>query len=77
MGLRSVNIGYADDINQAVINAINLGNNLLPTKIEFEAAKKFTNIIPGADMVKFTKHGSTAVTAAVKLARAFTKKILF
>ena len=76
MGLRSVNIGYADrDINQAVINAINLGNNLtLPTKIEFEAAKKFTNIIPSADMVKFTKHGSTAVTAAVKLARAFTKK---
>lgn len=76
MGLRSVNIGYADrDINKAVINAINLGNNLtLPTKMEFEAAKKFTKIIPTADMVKFTKHGSTAVTAAVRLARAFTKK---
>ena len=56
MGLRSVNIGYADrDINQAVINAINLGNNLtLPTKMNLRQQKKFTNIIPSADMVKFT-----------------------
>ena len=76
MGLRSVNLGYADrDVNKSVANAIKLGNNLtLPSSLEYIAAKKFVSTIPSADMVKFTKHGSTAVTAAVKLARAYTKK---
>jgi len=76
MGLRSVNLGYANrEVNTAVSKAISLGNNLtLPSTLEYEAAKKFVSTITNVDMVKFTKHGSTAVTAAVKLARAFTKK---
>lgn len=76
MGLRSVNIGYAEDsINNAAINAIKKGNNLTrPSTIELKAAELFVSLIDEADMVKFTKNGSTAVTAAVKLARAYTGK---
>ena len=76
MGLRSVNIGYAEDsINNAAINAIKKGNNLTrPSIIELKAAEFFVSLIDEADMVKFTKNGSTAVTAAVKLARAYTGK---
>tara|TARA_B100000029_G_scaffold427370_1_gene436746 strand:+ start:2679 stop:4034 length:1356 start_codon:yes stop_codon:yes gene_type:complete len=76
MGLRSVNIGYAEkSINLGAIKQINNGNNLTrPSNIELEAANLLVNTIKSADMVKFTKNGSTAVTAAVKLARAYNKK---
>ena len=79
MGLRSVNIGYAENsINNSAIEAIRKGNNLTrPSLIELKAAELFVSLIDGADMVKFTKNGSTAVTAAVKLSRAYTgKKII-
>ena len=74
MGLRAVNIGYAEDaINAAAIEQINNGNNLTrPSMIELEAAELLVGLIDSVDMVKFTKNGSTAVSAAVKLARAYT-----
>jgi glutamate-1-semialdehyde 2,1-aminomutase len=37
-----------------------------------ECAEAFLNLVPTADMVKFCKDGSTAVDAAVRLARAHT-----
>jgi glutamate-1-semialdehyde 2,1-aminomutase len=76
MGLRSVNIGYAiKEINDAAIIGIKKGNNLTrPSLIELKAAETFISLIKDADMVKFTKNGSTAVTAAIKLARAYTGK---
>jgi len=79
MGLRSVNIGYAEkSINNSAINQINNGNNLTrPSLIELKAAETLVKTIDSVDMVKFTKNGSTAVTAAVKLARAYNgKKII-
>ena len=79
MGLRSVLIGYAEEqIDNRAIEYLKKGMNLTrPSMIELEAAELMTDLIPAADMVKFTKNGSTAVTAAVKLARAYTgrKKI--
>jgi glutamate-1-semialdehyde 2,1-aminomutase len=76
MGLRAVNIGYNEQsISKAAIQQIKNGNNLsLPSIIELKAAKKLVNLIKSADMIKFSKNGSSSVTAAVKLARAFTKK---
>ena len=76
MGLRSVNIGYGEkSIIKNVIKKISLGNNLtLPSTLELEAAKEFVKIVKSSDMVKFAKNGSTAVTAAIKLARAYTGK---
>ena len=74
MALRAVNIGYSEKIiNEAAINQIKLGNNLTrPSNIELEAAELVIKEIDSVDMVKFTKNGSTAVSAAVKLARSYT-----
>lgn len=74
MGLRSVIVGYAEEgINQAAIKQIEYGNNLTrPSLIELEAAELMIDTIDSIDMIKFTKNGSTATTAAVKLSRAFT-----
>ena len=76
MGLRSVTIGYnIKEINDGAISEIKKGNNLTkPSYTELKSAQKFTNLIPGADMVKFAKHGSNVTTAAVKLARSYTGK---
>lgn len=78
MGLRAVNIGYAEDeIDAAAIRQIRNGNNLTRASvIELEAAEMMVALIDSVDMVKFTKNGSTAVSAAVKLARAFTGREL-
>ena len=78
MALRAVNIGYAEDeIDAAAIEQIKNGNNLTrPSMIELEAAELLVDLIDSVDMVKFTKNGSTAVSAAVKLARAYTGREL-
>ena len=78
MALRTVNIGYAEEeIDSAAINEIRKGNNLTrPSLVELEAAELLVDLIDSVDMVKFTKNGSTAVSAAVKLARAFTGRNL-
>ncbi|MEQ8352756.1 MAG: glutamate-1-semialdehyde 2,1-aminomutase [Leptospiraceae bacterium] len=74
MALRAVHIGYAEEaIDEAAIAQIRNGNNLTrPSMIELEAAELMIELIDSVDMVKFTKNGSTAVSAAVKLARAYT-----
>lgn len=78
MALRAVNIGYAEDeIDAAAIAQIKNGNNLTrPSTIELEAAELLIDLIDSVDMVKFTKNGSTAVSAAVKLSRAYTGREL-
>jgi glutamate-1-semialdehyde 2,1-aminomutase len=78
MALRAVNLGYGESqIDEAVIRQIKNGTNLTrPSLIELEAAELLIDLIDGVDMVKFTKNGSTAVSAAVKLARAFTGREL-
>jgi glutamate-1-semialdehyde 2,1-aminomutase len=76
MGLRSVGIGYNEkSIIKSALLGMKLGNNLTkPTILELEAAEKFLKIFKRADLVKFTKNGSSAVTAAVKIARAYNNK---
>ena len=80
MGLRSVNLGYGEkSVIKEVLRNISKGNNLtLPSVLELDAAKLIVKLIKSAEMVKFAKNGSTAVTAAIKLARAYTgnEKIL-
>ena len=78
MALRAVNLGYAnDEVNQAAIKQIKYGNNLTkPSLIELEAAELLVDMIDSIDMVKFTKNGSTATTAAVKLSRAYTGRTM-
>ena len=78
MGLRAVNLGYSEDeIDLAAFEQIKNGNNLTrPSLIELEAAELIIDLIDSVDMVKFTKNGSTAVSAAVKLSRAYTGRDL-
>lgn len=78
MALRAVSIGYAErKINDAAIRGLEMGNSLTrPSLIELEAAERFVAMIDSADMVKFTKNGSSATSAAVKLARAYTGREL-
>lgn len=78
MALRAVNLGYAEEeVDAAAIAQIKSGTNLTrPSMIELEAAELMVDLIESVDMVKFTKNGSTAVSAAVKLARAFTGREL-
>ncbi len=74
MGLRAVTLGHAyPPVVDAVGASLSLGTNFTrPAAIELECAEAFLAAIDGADMVKFTKDGSTATTAALKLARAAT-----
>jgi glutamate-1-semialdehyde 2,1-aminomutase len=76
MGLRSVGIGYGNKkILKAAFDQAKLGNNLSkPSFVELEAAEEMVKLIDSAEMVKFAKNGSSVVTAAVKLARAYTNK---
>lgn len=78
MSLRAVNLGYANDrVNQAASQQIDYGNNLTrPSLVELDAAELLVDMIDSVDMVKFTKNGSTATTAAVKLSRAYTGRFL-
>lgn len=74
MALRAVTLGYADPrVNAAAIRQIENGVNLTrPSMVELDAAESLIKLIPGADMVKFSKAGSNVTTAAVKIARAVT-----
>jgi glutamate-1-semialdehyde 2,1-aminomutase len=78
MGLRAVTLGHAyPPVVEAVRDSLALGTNFTrPAAIELECAELFLEIIRGAEMVKFTKDGSSATTAALKLARAHTGREL-
>jgi glutamate-1-semialdehyde 2,1-aminomutase len=78
MGLRAVTLGHAyPPVVEAVRASLSLGTNFTrPSITELECAEMFLGIIEGAEMVKFTKDGSTADTAAVKLARKHTGRNL-
>jgi glutamate-1-semialdehyde 2,1-aminomutase len=78
MGLRAVTLGHAyPPVVEAVAASLALGTNFTrPSAMELECAEAFLGIVGGAEMVKFTKDGSTANTAAVKLARKYTGRDL-
>ncbi|MDQ3671844.1 MAG: glutamate-1-semialdehyde 2,1-aminomutase [Actinomycetota bacterium] len=77
-GLRSVTLGHAfPSVVRAAAAALEHGVNFLrPSPLEAECAEQLLALIEGADMVKFTKDGSTATTGALKLARAHTGRDL-
>jgi glutamate-1-semialdehyde 2,1-aminomutase len=78
MGLRAVSLGHAyAPVVEAVRRSLDLGTNFSrPHPMEVECAEAFLTLVPAAEMVKFTKDGSTAVTAALRLARAATGRDL-
>lgn len=78
MGCRAVTLGHANpDVLEAVRAELQRGSNFTrPARIELECAERFLGLVTGAEMVKFTSDGSSATTAALKLARAYTGRDL-
>ncbi len=74
MGLRAVTLGHVyPPVVRAVQDQLLSGTNFTrPSPIEVGCASQFLSVVKGAEQVKFTKDGSTATTAAVRLARAVT-----
>jgi glutamate-1-semialdehyde 2,1-aminomutase len=77
-GSRAVTLGHAyPPVVDAAARQLRLGTNFTrPAAIELEASEALLALIEAAEMVKFTKDGSTATSAAVKLARAHTGREL-
>ena len=78
MGLRAVTLGHAwPSVVSSARQAMEGGANFTrPAEIEVRCAEAFLQIVPAAEMVKFTKDGSSATSAAVKLSRAHTGRDL-
>ncbi|MBT6837633.1 MAG: aminotransferase class III-fold pyridoxal phosphate-dependent enzyme [Bacteroidetes bacterium] len=76
MGIGSCVLGYADDdINASVINAIENGSmTSLNVPEEVELAKLLIKIHPWAQMVRYARTGGEAMSVAVRIARAKSKK---
>ncbi|MCP4943823.1 MAG: glutamate-1-semialdehyde 2,1-aminomutase [Planctomycetaceae bacterium] len=74
MGCRAVSLGHAfRPIVDAAAEEMQRGANFTrPAVIELQCAEEFLGMIRGAEMCKFSKDGSTATTAALKLSRAAT-----
>lgn len=76
MALGPITLGYNyGPMNDAIISQLKEGIIFsLPHPKEVELSEKMCQIIPHADLAKFEKSGSNAVTGAVRAARAFTKR---
>ena len=81
MGVGACILGYADsDVDNAVIEAISNGvSSSLNSPYEVNLANKLLELHPWFDMVRYCRGGGEAVSLAVRIARAKTKKdvILF
>lgn len=74
MGCRAVSLGHAFPPIVDVVRAeLEFGTNFTrPSVVELECAEALLDHIGQGDMCKFAKDGSTATTAALKIARATT-----
>ena len=72
--LAAVTLGYGDKkVENAVKKQMKIGVSLsLPTKLEAEVSELITQLVPAAEMVRFSKNGSDATSAAIRLARSYT-----
>jgi glutamate-1-semialdehyde aminotransferase/spore coat polysaccharide biosynthesis protein SpsF (cytidylyltransferase family) len=69
-------LGYRDpDVDLAIRRQLTRGISFsLPTTLETELAERLVKHVPCAEMVRFGKNGTDATSAAVRLARAATKR---
>ena len=76
MGVGTCTLGYADeDVNKAVKNVIDNGSmSTLNTPEEVELAELLLKLHPWAKAVRYARTGGEAMSIAVRIGRAFTKK---
>jgi glutamate-1-semialdehyde aminotransferase/spore coat polysaccharide biosynthesis protein SpsF (cytidylyltransferase family) len=69
-------LGYRDpDVDLAIRRQLTRGISFsLPTVLETELAERLVKHVPCAEMVRFGKNGTDATSAAVRLARAATRR---
>lgn len=74
--LCAVSLGYCDeDIDEQVISQIKKGINFsLPNLLEIELSELICSQIPCAQMTRFAKNGTDVTTAAIRIARTYTKR---
>lgn len=72
--LGAITIGYSDSrINEAVKKQVDKGSLFsMPSVLEGELAERINSMIPSMESMRFLKSGSEAVSAGIKIARAYT-----
>ncbi len=75
-GLGPIILGHCyPRVNDAIKEQLKSGILFsLPHKLEIDVSELVSNMVPSAEMVKFSKTGSGSATGAVRGARAITKK---
>lgn len=76
LALGPVILGYNyPKVNSAIKKQLRNGISFsIPHYLEVETSEKIKSLIPGTDMVRFSKTGSDAGTGAIRAARAYTKR---
>lgn len=69
-------LGYNDpDVNFAIQTQLSKGISFsLSTELEIRLAEKLCSIIPCAESVRFAKNGTDVTSAAIRIARSYTKR---
>ncbi|MGE5810594.1 MAG: aminotransferase class III-fold pyridoxal phosphate-dependent enzyme, partial [Ignavibacteria bacterium] len=80
MGVGPISLGYCyDKVDEAVSAQLKDGITFsLMHPLEVEVAELIREVVPNAEMIRYSKTGADVTSAAVRLARAFTgrEKIL-
>jgi len=76
MGIGPIVLGYCyEKVDEAIKKQIEDGITFsLTHPLEVELSEKVSSVIPNAENVRFSKTGCDVTSAAVRLARAFTKR---
>jgi glutamate-1-semialdehyde aminotransferase len=76
MGIGPLSLGYAyDKVDNAIKEQLKDGITFsLMHPLEVEAAELIHKVIPNAESIRYSKTGADVTSAAVRLARAFTKR---
>ena len=76
MGIGPLSLGYAyDKVDDAIREQLKDGITFsLMHPLEVEVAEMIRDVVPNAESVRFSKTGADVTSAAVRLARAYTKK---
>ena len=76
MGIGPISLGYCyDRVDQAIQEQLAKGITFsLMHRLEYEVSQMICDTIPNADMVRISKTGADVCSAAIRVARAFTKR---
>jgi glutamate-1-semialdehyde 2,1-aminomutase len=76
MGIGPLSLGYCyPKVDEAIRKQLESGITFSqPHRLEVEVAELIREVVPNAEMVRYSKTGCDVTTAAVRLARAFTAR---